>query len=77
MNFAESNLTRGLRRVVAVLALLLCLSVAGCEPQLDPETYGKVIYGLPDVEGAKGVYPLPELEEPGPKSPTESLEAEK
>jgi hypothetical protein len=77
MSFLKSNLTRVLRRSVAAVGVLCCLATAGCEPQLDPEQYGKVIHRLPEIDGAKGEYPLPQLEEPGPKSPSEVLEDEK
>jgi len=35
----------------------------GCRPELDPATYGEVIYQLPTVEGADKPYVLPNLED--------------
>jgi hypothetical protein len=37
--------------------------VSGCRPELDPATYGEVIYKLPYVEGADKPYELPNLED--------------
>jgi len=37
--------------------------VSGCRPELDPATYGEVIYKLPKVEGADKPYVLPNLED--------------
>jgi hypothetical protein len=50
-------------RLASFFLVLLAATLAGCEPQLDPEQYGKVIYELPKVEGANLPYPLPQLEE--------------
>ncbi|MGD9720221.1 MAG: hypothetical protein AB7O59_07685 [Pirellulales bacterium] len=49
--------------------LLVLVSLNGCAPQLDPATYGKVIYEVPKVQGAEKPYPLPELEGAGPARP--------
>lgn len=56
--------------------LFLCLALVGCEPQLDPEQYGKVVYELPKVEDANLPYPLPQLEEL-PQEPAASPPAER
>ncbi len=77
MNFAKSNGNRRVRRAAAGLAILLGVGLAGCEPQLNPEQYGQVIYKLPQIEGIDRPYPLPELEEPAPKSPTEVIQVDK
>jgi hypothetical protein len=50
-------------RFASVFLVLLAATLAGCEPQLDPKQYGKVVYELPKVEGANLPYPLPQLEE--------------
>jgi hypothetical protein len=38
--------------------------LAGCDPSLDPKTYGRVIYQIPQVPGSDKPYPLPQLAEP-------------
>ncbi len=54
----------GLHRVCGIcFGLLLTAPLAGCDPPLDPETYGRVIYDVPKVPGSEKPYPLPELEE--------------
>jgi hypothetical protein len=50
-------------RYASVFLVLLAATLAGCEPRLDPEQYGKVVYELPKVEGANLPYPLPQLED--------------
>jgi hypothetical protein len=59
------------RRLAGQFLVLLCATIAGCEPQLDPEQYGKVVYELPKVEGANLPYPLPQLEDLPQEPPAE------
>ncbi len=65
------------RRAARLATLVLLAGLTGCEPRLDPEQYGKVIYRLPQIKGADVPYPLPELDEPGAKSPAEASASEK
>ena len=68
-------------RFAGIFLALLGATLAGCEPQLDPEQYGKVVYELPKVEGANLPYPLPQLEElpqePAAPPPAEPATPEK
>ena len=44
-------------------------AVVGCgDPPLDPQEYGQVTRGLPEIEGADKNYPLPQLGPPETRS---------
>jgi hypothetical protein len=59
-----------LHRVGALcLGVLLAAPMLGCDPPLDPETYGRVIYQIPQIPGSEKPYPLPQLAEPEEDSP--------
>jgi hypothetical protein len=45
--------------------LILSVLLAGCTPVLDPERYGEVVDELPEIEGAKQPYLLPQLDKGG------------
>jgi len=53
----------GFRLAVCGGLLASLAIVVGCRPELDPATYGEVIYQLPTVEGADKPYVLPNLED--------------
>lgn len=68
---------RAVRRAFATTSILLCATLCGCEPELTPERYGKVIYNLPHIEGADRPYPLPQLEELSPSPTSEPADGQK
>jgi len=57
----------------ATIGFFLAAMFAGCEPKLDPERFGEVIYQVPQIQGAEEPYKLPQLEKPDNEAP----EAEK
>jgi hypothetical protein len=56
-----------LRSAVAGLLLLASAVLLGCEPKLDEQQYGQIIYDVPKINGADRPYPLPQLEDPEEK----------
>jgi hypothetical protein len=51
------------RRLKAVGSLFLAVSLAGCQPKLDPAEFGEVVHELPTIKGTEKPYPLPQLKE--------------
>jgi hypothetical protein len=53
----------------AIAGFLLLTSAVriGCEPKLQEQQYGQIIYDVPKVKGADRPYPLPQLEDPEEK----------
>ena len=51
------------RFAAAGLLLLICAVLPGCEPNLNEQEYGRIIYEVPKVDGANRPYPLPQLED--------------
>ncbi len=51
------------RQLAIAAGFLLVLPLVGCQPSLDPDQYGEIIYEVPRVPGADKPYPLPQLED--------------